>query len=99
MPLLRPLNFSDEDAYIVESSVDYDSITYWMKDTLAYYQDTLSFALTYEYTDTLGQLVPRTDTLNLVPKKTRSKILKEEEKKRQDEAKAHQRNVRMGKKK
>ena len=96
LPLLRPLNFSEEDAYIVESSVDYDSITYWMKDTLAYYQDTLSFALTYEYTDTTGLLVPRTDTLYLVPKKKRAKMLKEEEKKREEERKEREKRMKRG---
>ena len=96
LPLLRPLNFSEEDAYIVESSVDYDSITYWMKDTLAYYQDTLSFALTYEYTDTTGLLIPRTDTLYLVPKKTRAKMLKEEEKKREEERKEREKRMKRG---
>lgn len=96
LPQLRPLNFNEEDAYIVESSVDYDSITYWMKDTLAYYQDTLSFALTYEYTDTTGLLVPRTDTLYLVPKKTRAKMLKEEEKKREEERKEREKRMKRG---
>lgn len=96
LPLLTPLNFSDEDAYIVQSSVDYDSITYWLKDTLIYYKDTLSFALTYECTDTLGQLVPRTDTLNLVPKKTRAKILQEEEKKRKEAQKEREKRMKRG---
>ena len=96
LPLLTPLNFSDEEAYIVESSVDYDSITYWMRDTLAYYKDTLSMALTYEYTDTLGQLVPRTDTLNLVAKKTRAKILQEEEKKRKEAEKEREKRMKRG---
>ena len=96
LPLLTPLNFEAEDAYIVQSSTDYDSITYWMKDTLAYYKDTLSFALTYEYTDTLGQLVPRTDTLNLVPKKTRAKILQEEEKKRKEAEKEREKRMKRG---
>ncbi len=96
LPLLTPLNFSGEDAYIVESSVDYDSITYWMRDTLAYYKDTLSMALTYEYTDTLGQLVPRTDTLNLVAKKTRAKILQEEEKKRKEAEKEREKRMKRG---
>lgn len=96
LPRLTPLNFTDEDAYIVESSVDHDSITYWMRDTLAYYKDTLSIALTYEYTDTLGQLVPRTDTLNLVAKKTRAKILQEEEKKRKEEQKEREKRMKRG---
>lgn len=96
LPLLTPLNFADEDAYIVESSVDHDSITYWMRDTLAYYQDTLSLALTYEYTDTLGMLVPRTDTISLVAKKTRSKILQEEEKKRKEAQKEREKRMKRG---
>lgn len=96
LPTVSPLNFSDEDAYIVESSVDHDSITYWMKDTLDYYQDTLSLALTYEYTDTLGQLVPRTDTLNLVAKKTRAKMLQEEEKKRKEAEKEREKRMKRG---
>lgn len=96
LPLIRPLNFDEEDIYIVESSLDYDSITYWMKDTLTYYLDTLSIALTYTYTDTAGLLVPRTDTLNLVPKKTRSKILKEEEKKREEARKEREKRMKRG---
>lgn len=96
LPHLTPLNFSGEEAYIVQSSVDHDSITYWMRDTLVYYQDTLSFALTYEYTDTAGILVPRTDTLNLVPKKTRAKILQEEEKKRLEAAKEREKMLKRG---
>lgn len=96
LPQLTPLNFADEDAYIVESSADYDSITYWMRDTLAYYQDTLSMALTYLYTDTLGLLVPRTDTLNLVAKKTRAKILQEEEKKRKEAEKEREKRMKRG---
>ena len=96
LPLLTPLNFPEEDSYIVQTSLDYDSITYWMKDTLVFYQDTLSFALTYEYTDTAGLLVPRTDTLNLVPKKTRAKILQEEEKKRQEALKEREKRMKRG---
>lgn len=96
LPLLTPLNFPEEDAYIVQSTPDHDSITYWMKDTLVFYKDTLSIALTYEYTDTLGHLVPRTDTLNLIPKKTRAKILQEEEKKRKEAAKEREKRMKRG---
>ena len=96
LPLLTPLNFSAEDAYIVQSSADHDSITYWMRDTLVYYQDTLSLTLTYECTDTLGRLMPRTDTLHLVPKKTRAKILQEEEKKRKEIEKEQEKRIKHG---
>lgn len=96
LPLLTPLNFPEEDAYVVQTSVDHDSITYWLKDTLVYYQDTLSFALTYECTDTAGLLVPRTDTLNLVPKKTRSKMLQEEQKRREEALKEREKRMKRG---
>ena len=96
LPLLTPLNFPQEDAYIVQSSVDYDSITYWLKDTLVYYKDTLSFALTYECTDTAGLLVLRTDTLDLVPKKTRTKMLQEEAKKREAAEKEREKRLKRG---
>ena len=96
LPLITPLNFPAEDAYIVQTSVDHDSITYWMRDTLVYYQDTLSFALTYACTDTAGMLIPRTDTLNLVPKKTRSKILQEEQKRLLELAKEREKRMKRG---
>jgi hypothetical protein len=91
-----PLNFPEEGAYIVQTSADHDSITYWMRDTMVYYQDTLALALTYEYTDTAGLLVPRTDTLRLVPKKTRAKILQEEEKKLREAEKEREKQLRRG---
>lgn len=96
LPILEPLNFPKENAYIVQASLDFDSITYWMRDSLVYYQDTLSFALTYECTDAKGILVPRTDTLNLVPKKTRAKILEEEKKKLEDAKKEREKRMRHG---
>ena len=96
LPLLTPLNFPADEAYIVQSSIDHDSITYWVKDSLVYYKDTLSFALTYTYTDTAGLLVPRTDTLSLVPKKTRSKILQEEQKQRESVAKDREKRMKRG---
>ena len=96
LPHLEPFNFPADSAYIVQTNARNDSITYWMKDTLYYYQDTLSFALTYYATDTLGILSPRTDTLNLVPKKTRAKILQEEEKKRKEEEKEREKRLKKG---
>ena len=96
LPTMVPLNFPEEGAYIVQTSADHDSITYWMRDTMVYYQDTLALALTYEYTDTAGLLVPRTDTLRLVPKKTRAKILQEEEKKLREAEKEREKQLKRG---
>ena len=66
-----------------------DTIHYWIKDSLLYQQDTLRMSLSYLYTDTLNQLVPRTDTLRIVSKvswkKLQEKKLEEKEKSREGE--------------
>ncbi len=66
VPELVGLNFDEKDALIVEKNPRNDTIHYWVKDSLLYKQDTLALSIKYLYTDTLNQLVPRTDTLRLV---------------------------------
>ncbi|MEG1659430.1 MAG: Ig-like domain-containing domain [Bacteroides sp.] len=85
LPVLKGLNFNEKDAFIVEKTLRNDTIHYWVKDSLLYKQDTLSFSLTYLYTDTLNQLVPRTDTLSLSVKKVK-KALEQKKKKKKGEA-------------
>lgn len=80
LPVLKGLNFEEKDAFVIEKSQRSDTIHYWVKDSLLYKQDTLSFSLTYLYTDTLDRLLPRTDTLNLVSKQ--KPVVKEEPKKK-----------------
>ena len=80
LPLLKGLNFDETDAFIVEKPTGrIDTLQYWIRDSLVYQMDTLKMSLTYLYTDTLNQLVPRTDTLKLVSK-LRPKSEKELEK-------------------
>ena len=67
---------------MIEKNQRNDTIHYWVKDSLLFKQDTLSMSLTYLYTDTLNQLVPRTDTLNLVSKQ---KYKKDEPEKGEEE--------------
>lgn len=84
LPVIRGLNFNDS-CLVMERSLKNDTLTYWVTDTTySYMQDTLTFALTYLETDTLGQLSPRTDTLDLTPKETRAKQLKDLYKKIED---------------
>lgn len=85
LPALRGLNFDETDAFIMEKRPTNDSIVYWMTNTLLYYMDTLSMELTYMATDTLGQLVQTIDTLNLVPKKSRARILEDQKRKAEEE--------------
>lgn len=84
LPRIQGLNFEGDGGFIVEPSLYGDTITYWIPDTTIAYADTLSMAFSYLDTDTLHQLVWKTDTLDLVPKTTREKQLKELAKKTEE---------------
>lgn len=77
LPIIRGLNFDAENAFVTEPSLHNDTITYWIPDTAIAYMDTLTMSLTYLETDSLKQLVARTDTLELAAKTTRARQLKE----------------------
>ncbi len=72
LPQVKGLNFDEKGAFFIEKSQMNDTIHYWVKDSLLYKKDTLNMTLAYLYTDTLGKLVPKTDTLYLSVKKTKS---------------------------
>ena len=82
LPVLKGLNFDEKDAFVIEKNQRNDTIHYWVKDSLLFKQDTFASSLTYLYTDTLNQLVSRTDTLNLVSKQKYKKEEPEKKKKK-----------------
>lgn len=89
LPKLRGLDF-DDSQLIVENNSRNDSILYWIKDTVLCERDTLTLQLDYLATDTLGQLVPKTDTLrmvNKIPLERRLALKAEEDKKKEKEQK------------
>lgn len=87
IPTLKGLNFDEKDAFIIEKNTRNDTITYWVKDSLLYMQDTLALSINYLYTDTLNQLVPRTDTLRLVSKQKIKKDNPDDDKKKKKKKK------------
>lgn len=89
LPTLTGLNFDATDAFIVEPNAGNDSICYWIKDSLVYQMDTLEIQMDYLYTDSLNQLVPKTDTIYLANKLTREQ--KEKLAKKEAEAKEKER--------
>ncbi len=80
LPVISGMNFDADNAFIIDKSEKNDTLTYWIKDSLVYNLDTLQISVTYYATDTLKQLVPRTDTLSLISKLTRARMEKEREK-------------------
>ena len=80
MAHIKGLNFDlSSDAFILEKSLHNDTLHYWLKDSAIINMDTLEMAITYLCTDTVGKLVPQTDTLYMASKKTRAMIQKEKE--------------------
>lgn len=88
-PTIRGLNFDETDAFVIEKLTErIDTLKYWIKDSLIYQLDTLEIEVSYLYTDTLKQLVPRTDTLKLASKekpKSEKELKKEQEAKEKEE--------------
>ena len=80
LPVIRGLNFDADSAFILEASKKKDSLTYWIRDTLLVNQDTLRFSMEYLTTDTLGQLVSKTDTIESVAKTPYAKRMKAKQK-------------------
>lgn len=97
LPHIKGLNFNEE-CLVVEPSLHNDTLTYWVTDTTySYQQDTLSMVLTYLETDTLGQLVSRSDTLELAPKVTQAQRNKEKQKQIDEWEKAREKKQKRAK--
>ena len=85
LPSLRLLNAPEgidanggsEAWSIAEYSEKGDTVTYWLRDTLLINQDTLSIEMTTLQTDTLGCLHITTDTLEVLPKTSFAKRMKQ----------------------
>ena len=81
LPKMKGLNFDADSAFIVDANPKKDTITYWLRDTALINRDSLEIEYSYHITYTLGQLVPQTDTLLMVPKlpfEKRQKMLEKE---------------------
>ena len=80
VPLVEGLNFDSRNAFVEERSAGNDTITYWLRDTLLYKQDTLRIRYTYEATDDSTEVNSLyADTLELVPRFGYERRLKLEE--------------------
>ena len=98
LPTLTGLNFDATDAFIVESNAGNDSICYWIKDSLVYQMDTLALQMDYFYTDSLNQLVPKTDTIYLANKLTRAQKEKLAKKEAEEKEKERKKKEKKGEK-
>jgi len=51
------------DYALLQTNATYDTITYWLLDSLAISQDSIYLEMTYSVSDSLYNLVPQTDTI------------------------------------
>lgn len=68
LPVIKGLNFDADNAFVIETQERQDTIHYWLRDTTLINQDTLRMEVTYMMTDTLGNLVSQTDTIEALAK-------------------------------
>ena len=98
LPTLKGLNFDEKDAFVIEPNAGNDSICYWIKDSLVYQMDTLEIQMDYLYTDSLNQLVPKTDTIYLANKLTRAQKEKLAKKEAEEKEKERKKKEKKGEK-
>ena len=98
LPTLTGLNFDAKDAFVIEPNEGNDSICYWVKDSLVYLMDTLQIKMDYLYTDSLEQLVPKTDTIYLANKLTREQREKLAQKEAEEKEKERKKKEKKGEK-
>ena len=87
LPVVEGLGFDFSGNYLLESSEKMDTLTYWLKDSMLYRNDTLKLSVTYKVPDSLGVMVDRIDTLSLVPKKKWAKVVELQQKIYEEEKK------------
>lgn len=99
LPRLRPLNFRlDDNSMIVETSLKKDTVLYWLRDTALINQDTLRLETQYWATDTTGVLQITTDTVELIPRFSHAKRMRDKEKRLEQWQKKQERAEKAGRK-
>ena len=87
MPVVKGIGFDFDTQYVLESSASMDTLTFWLKDSMLYRNDTLDISVSYKVPDSLEMMVDRTDTLRLVPKKKWAKVVEMQQKIYEEEKK------------
>ena len=98
LPQVEGLNFKSDSAFIVEASAKRDTIHYWLRDTTLVNQDTLEMVVNYRMSDSLENLVMHTDTMQIVPKVSYEKRMKEKAKELEKWQKEQEKKLKQEKK-
>lgn len=93
LPKLEGLDFDFSDAFVLEQSINKDTLVYWLKDSMLYRNDTLAFKLSYRASDVDGNFFDQQDTLYISAKKSWESVQKQLQKKLADDEKAFMREA------
>lgn len=96
LPQLKGLNFNSDSAFVVDSNLKNDTITYWIKDTTLINTDSLTIEARYLITDSTGTLVMQTDTLEMIPKMSYERRMKQEAKENEKWLKEQEKKKKKG---
>lgn len=87
LPKIRLLNppaqlahKTSDELFLVRPTVKADTVTYWIRDSILIDQDTLNIEMQTIVTDTLGGFTMQTDTLEVLPKLSFEKRMKQKQK-------------------
>lgn len=87
IPIFEGLDFDSNDAYVLDNSINNDTLTLWFKDSTIYRSDTLSLRVIYKVADSLGNMVDRSDTIYTSPKRRWEKVIEQQNEKFEKERK------------
>ena len=87
MPVIEGLNFDSNGTYILENSVNNDTLTLWLKDSVIFRSDTLALKVTYKVADSLGNIVAKSDTVYAASKRRWEKVVEQQNEKLEKERK------------
>jgi uncharacterized protein (DUF2141 family) len=96
LPRIKGLNFNERNAFIVIPNVKRDTISYWMRDSALVNQDTLRLEINYLKSDSLGNLVSQTDTMEVLSKQPYEKRMKTAQKEFEKWQKAQEKAKKKG---
>ena len=87
LPVVEGIDFDSNGAYILENTINKDTMTLWFKDSTIYRSDTLSLKVTYKVADSLGNMVLKSDTVYAASKRRWEKIIEQQNEKLEKERK------------
>ena len=79
LPIIKGEKFSKGNEFYIEPSYRGDTLTYWLKDSMLINTDSLEIELNYLGSDSIGKLVDKVDTLQLIPPLSLERRLKLEQ--------------------